>query len=271
MSDDSAIDKDLQPSAQPPAPEAPAAGTAPAPGAAGEEVEYVYQDENGNPIAAPEGGFSPDEFEVVEVQAPAAAGDASADQELAGATTQRLGKPVSSGRRLSDRKSGRQAKPMTPEELKKVRTRVILVLGLLSLIPILGIALLVTLWWKGHITFGNKKPTTRVVDNDFDKGRTLYLNSSPHLEKANQLYEQGQRAAAYTEYTLCKKDFEEALKMIDNWRKNNPGDYDQVDKLAQDIRIKLHKHVADRLIQLELSGDTGAPKPPAQQPPSPPQ
>ncbi|HOX07114.1 MAG TPA: hypothetical protein PK280_11990 [Planctomycetota bacterium] len=274
MTDDPGVRKDAtlpQPAEQ----EAP-------PAADGEEVEYVYEDENGNPIAAPQGGFDAEEFEVVEVEAPADADAAAAAQpspaadapatapapagtpEAAGngsavtatAATQRLVRPASSSRRTGDRKSGRQPKPMTPEELKNVRRRVIMVLGLLSLIPILGIALIFMLYKKNYIG----PPKTRVVENDFTQGEQLFKSGSPHYTKANSLYDQNKRPQAYAEYKLCEKDYSEALDKIRKWSDGKDlSNYHNVETCMRQLQIEL-RHVRERLIQLEASGDDKAPK-----------
>jgi hypothetical protein len=256
MSDDLRNEEAAPPSGEPSAPDTATAETAPAPASTGEEVEYVYEDEHGNRIAAPEGGFDTDAYEEVAVEKPSepAAPDAT--------STQRLLKPGSSSRRSGDRKSGRQPKPMTPEEIKKVRRKVILLLSLLTLIPILGIALLVMMWQKGHIRFGSKKPTTRTVDNDFDQGEKIYQTGSPHYQKANLLYDQGKRAEAYAEYKLCEKDYVEAQNKIRKWIEGkDTSQYHQVETLSRQINIEL-RAVRERMLMLEASGNAGGPKPP---------
>jgi len=267
---------------------------APPPDAAIDEVEYIYEDEHGNRIEAPEGGFESGEYEEVVTEVPADEADAagqvaeqpagqapapaegadasdaataaavSSDETAAAtanATTKRLIKPASSSRRTSDRKSGRQSKPMTPEDMKKVRRKVIFLLTLIALIPILGITLLVMLHKKGRLW--NKPKVQKLVDNDFDKGRSLYMNSSFNLDKANKLYDQGKMAEAHAEYKKCEADMEAALRMIDKWRQENPGDYAQVDATAQEIRVKLFRQVKERLV---ITSGSGTASPSGQQP-----
>ncbi len=278
MSDDATRDAETLPSG-------PDAGeAAPPPDASADEVEYIYEDEHGNRIEAPEGGFESGEYEEVVTEVPASEADAAgqvseqpagqapapaegadasdaataASEETAAAaatasaTTKRLIKPASSSRRTSDRKSGRQSKPMTPEDMKKVRRKVIFLLTLVALIPILGITLLVMLHKKGRLW--NKPKVQKFVDNDFDKGRSLYMNSSFNLDKANKLYDQGKMAEAHAEYKKCEADMEAALRMIDKWRQENPGDYAQVDATAQEIRVKLFRQVKERLVITSGSG-----------------
>jgi predicted transcriptional regulator len=87
----------------------------------------------------------------------------------------------------------------------------------------------------------------------YDQGRKLYLKSSPHLAKADRLYDQGKRPEACEEYKLCKKDFTDALDLVQKWMADQDmNEHYDVETMAREIRIKL-KHVNDRLSMLEAS------------------
>ena len=262
---------------QPAAPGSPAEPPAPAAGEDAEEVEYVYEDEHGNPIAAPEAGLNPDEYEVVETAegagegAPAsaaAAAPAAPAAERPAAETKRLAAP--SSRRAGDRQSARQPKQMTPEELKKVRVKVFLLLGLIGLIPLLIIAIAVTWYFRHYRPRQRAKlnPVVRVEQNAYEKGAGLFSSASPRYDEANRLYEAGKRAEALKEYRACEEEFDKALKLIEKWRQENPGDYAQVDMTARDIRIKL-RNARERMIMLEATPPARSPAPPPAPAPAP--
>jgi len=250
---------DAPAAAQQALPEAPGAAASPS---AAEEVEYVYEDEHGNRLEAPGGGFNAEEYEVVAAEPAAVAAPAEKPADATGAT-KRL-KPVSS-RRSGERKSGRQSRPMTPEELKKVRVKVFLLLGLLSLIPILTAAIFIVRYHK------NKKrpvPQQRRVPNEFEQGKQLSEAAYQRYKSALALCDQGKDEAAEPTLAKCKEDFTLARELILRCRRQRPGDdYAYMDQEAAQIWPWL-RTVNDKLEMLRARRErqSAPPAPPASLP-----
>lgn len=245
------------------APDAPAEAPA-----AGEEVEYVYEDENGNRIDAPAEGFNAEEYDVVEVpesaakdDAPAAAPAAAADGKPVdtSATTKRIMRPASSSRR--DRNAPKPQKPLTPEQMKKVRARALLVLGLLLLVAGLAIAVIVV-YAVRHM--GGPKKRVVQMGSYYQQGRDLCAKAEKTYKEAEALYQNGKEAQAAPLYLQSRDDYVVGQRLMLKARQENPGDgYMYIEVEAGKIYPKL-RDCRERLFQLEMRKIINPPPEPAE-------
>ena len=237
------------------------------------EYEYVYEDEHGNPIAAPDTELHPDHYEeeVIEVvedggQAPAqpaadaatvniAPGDRDTRRVRSGSTRRATGRR-SRGNRPSGRVSGRSRRLGTGEEdpvaLRHAKIKTLLMVGSLALIPVLIVAIFLTYCYKHGMLFWKKQQREVVAKNPIDRGMDLRSEAFRAMAQGRRLMDAGKDAEAYDLLTVARGKFENAAQMMMDWReKNQDSGYAYIDERVADINIKL-RAVREYLFQIEM-------------------
>ena len=156
------------------------------------EYEYVYEDENGNPIAAPEGGFDPEHFEEEVIEVIEEDSESGEQQQLTDPAAATVNIPpdkqetrrIRSGstRRMSDRRGSRRSsrssgrlssRQMDPAQMKYAKLKTILMVGSILAIPVLIGLILLMCYIKGRWPFSPRKTKQVVVQNDYERGRDM--------------------------------------------------------------------------------------------------
>jgi len=223
------------------------------------EYEYVYEDEDGNPIAPPPGGFDPQHFEeevvqVVDDRPAPEGGPASATAEtvtIAPGEVSRQAGPASSKRttvtRSSRRRPGSQSgrissRQSSPVEMKYAKLKTILMVSSLALIPVLTIAILLThCYKKGYWPF-RRGPKTVLVKSDVELALDIRSRAFRAYSQARDLAQAGKDTEAYNLFSMAETDFVKARDLLQGWRDKNPApEYSYLDERIADINIKLRE------------------------------
>jgi hypothetical protein len=224
------------------------------------EYEYVYEDEHGNPIAAPHGEIDPEHYEeeVIKViedgeeDAAAAAGPADPGAVTVNLSPEERGRQVRSGstRRVSDRRTSRRrtgrpsgrlsSRQLDPEEaMKHAKLKTILMVGSILSIPVLIVLILIMCYVKGRWPFSPRKTKTVMVKNDYEKGRDLASQAFRDFQRARKL--EGRDDAYHAALKKCESKYDRAIRLMGRWREKNRGEgYWFVDQRIQDANIKLN-------------------------------
>ncbi len=227
----------------------------------GEEVEYeyVYEDEDGNVIEAPESELDSGHYEeVIEVVEDGAEHRQVTDPAAPTVNIPPEKRPTrrirsGSTRRRSGRQSGRlSTRQLDPAAaMKHARIKTLLLLGSIALIPILIVAILVTAWFK---FWKPRPPTPVVVMNDYHKGLAVYRQAMASKRAADRHYRNNDDARSYPLYRRAKREFEKSQNMMQGWRDQNPGEgYYYVDNHIMQI-APLLKDVNEKLFMIEMRG-----------------
>ncbi len=229
------------------------------------EYEYVYEDEDGNPIAAPSGDHDPSQFEeeVIEVIEQEEAGES--ESAAAGASPEsRETRRVRSGstRRLNGRRTGRRgnrqsgrqsSRELDPSQHPKyAKLKTILMVGSLALIPVLIIAIVLTYCYKrGYWPFRRNMTRTVVVQNDYELGRDMTTTAWRAFKHARQTLE-GNDDRYFSVLQQCEQNYTRGIALMQGWRDKNPDPgYWKVDQRIQDSNIKL-REVREQKFKIEM-------------------
>jgi hypothetical protein len=245
------------------------------------EYEYVYEDEHGNPIAAPETDLHPDHYEeevleVVEEDGAQGAGEGADAEALAAAgaatvniapeeketrrvrsgSTRRATGRRSRGKGSSGRVSGRSRRLGTgevdPVALKHAKIKTLLMVGSLALIPILIVAIILTYCYKRGLLFWKKQQVQTVAKNPVDRGKDLRSEGFRAMHQGRKLMDEGKDDEAYHLLTISRDKLENATKLMMDWReKNQDKGYSYIDEYVADMNIKL-RAVREYLFQIEM-------------------
>jgi hypothetical protein len=230
--------------------EEPAGAAPPAEGDEQVEYQYVYEDEHGNPMAAPAGEVNPEHYheEVVGVQdgdaAPAAA---PTDETVTIRPEDQPGSKRTTATRPTRRRprsqSGRStARQPGPAEMKYARLKTVLMIGSLALIPVLTVAIVMTWCYKHGKWPFRRRVVEKVVKSDVDQALDLHSRASRAYNLAREAAQEGKDVQAYDLFCVAEKDFEQARKMLQEWREKNPDPgYFRLDGYIADINIKLRE------------------------------
>ncbi len=228
-----------------------------------EEVEYVYGDEDGNVIEAPDGEIDSEHYEeeIIDV---IEGGEEGAQVTDPSAPTvnippgERPTRRVRSGstRRQSGRQSARfSTRQMDPAAARKhARLKTILLLGSIALIPILIIAILATAYVK---YWRPRPPKPVVVMNDYHKGLGIYRQALANMRAADKFYRNNDDARSAPLYKEAEREFETARDLMQGWLDRNPGEgYSHVENSITQI-WPLLKEVKEKLSMIDMRNDMG--------------
>jgi hypothetical protein len=229
------------------------------------EYEYVYEDEHGNPIEAPDGEVNPDHYheEVVEEvdEAAGAEGEASPSaatvsispeeretRRVRSGSTRRAG-----GRSRATRQSGRRSsRELDPDAMKHAKLKTLILLGSIALIPLLIVAIILVWCYKHGKLFWKKQVVVVEEKNDYEKGMDLRSMANRAYMQGDKLMREGKDDAAYDLLCVAEKDFDRAVKLIQGWREQNTDEgYSYIDERIADINIKL-RAVREYKFQIEM-------------------
>jgi hypothetical protein len=234
------------------------------------EYEYVYEDENGNPIAAPSGDLDSSHFEeeVIEVieqedgqEQPVSPTAVTVNIQVEGSET----RPVRSGstRRLSDRRASRRgnrqsgrlsSRQMNPSQAKYAKLKTLLMVGSLLMIPILIVAILAMCWYKGYWPFSPRERREIVVQNDYDRGRGMASKAWRAFARARKTLE-GKDDQYYSVLQQCETNYSRGIALMQGWREahKDPG-YWTVDERIRDANVKL-REIREQKFKIEMRRD----------------
>jgi len=237
------------------------------------EYEYVYEDEEGNPIAAPDGHFNPEQFEEEVIEVVEEFGEEDAQRQSTNPTSATVNLPpdkqetrrIRSGstRRLSDRRAGKRSsrnsrrsssREMDPAQIKYARLKTILMVGSLALIPILIIAILLTYAYKqGWWPFSPHEARKVVVQSDYERGRDMAAKAWRAFDRARKtMANKGKDNEYYSVLQQCEGNYNRAIELMQGWRDRNKGKgYWYVDRRIQDANIKL-REIREQKFKIEM-------------------
>lgn len=230
----------------------------------GEEVEYeyVYEDENGNVIEAPDGEIDSEHYEeeIIDViegdEEGAQASDPSAPTVNIPAEKRptrriRSGSTRRQSGRQSARFSSRQVDPVAAR--KHARLKTLLLLGSIALIPTLVIAIALTYCYKkGWWPFRPAPKKVVVVMNDYHKGLAIYRRGLTTMRAAAKFYRNNDDARSYPLYGKAKRDFEKSRDMMQGWLDRHPGEgYSRVENSITQIGPLL-RDTNDKIFMIEM-------------------
>lgn len=242
------------------------------PAAAGQEVEYVYEDEHGNPVSPPEGEVDPEDYEEVveEAAAPQETPAPAPKPSRSSAPTQRLGPRPSSriSSRGEPRPSARQTQPINPRHRK---LKIITMFSAVVLIPLLGAANLFIRSDVGKRLIAKWRTKKVVIKerNLYEQARDLSDKAFGVFEQANKAYQENRAQEAEDLYRSCIQDFDEARKLLNKAQELYKGEGYQYLGMESGRIWQWLKTARQRLDSLEMRRlRASSPPPPAPETPA---
>lgn len=229
------------------------------------EYEYVYEDENGNPIAPPPEGFNPEHFEeqLLDGEQQSAAPQPAPRSGLPGTGprglqsrkgTSRMSRDAAAPGRGSRKLSSRTA---TPEQLalqqRHARIKTLLMVGSILLIPILIIAIILTYCHRHGLWPFRRTQKVILRMNDYDQGRDLTSRAFREFAAAKPMHREGKMTddKYFGILQICETGGSNGLRLMLTWREANPGDYHQVDERIKDANVKL-REIREEKFKIEM-------------------